>query len=139
MAKTYVEVLADGLTLGGAVRRAGDAVAVDDLEPQSKKDQVERWGEPRYRKISQKEFEERGGVEGESLGAFAAEATAAEEEPASGGAPEDEFAGLEDENVDETLSAVAEFDDETTARFIKWEQENANRKGVLEPLGAWTE
>lgn len=137
MAETYVEVLTDGLTIGGAVRRAGDCVALEKgFEPQSKKDQVERWGEPRYRKITQKEFEERGGQRGEVLG-FNPEAPAEPvEAPES---PPGEFAEFGDLNVEDTLSRVASLDDEAVARFILWEQGNDNRKGVLEPLGAWTE
>ncbi len=47
----------------------------------------------------------------------------------------DKFAALAGLNVEETLQVVADFDEDTVAEFAAWEQENASRKGVLEPLG----
>lgn len=61
MAK-FVEVLVTGISVRGRVRSAGDVVQVaDDFNIQSKKDQVKRWGQPKYKEISQPEFEGRGG------------------------------------------------------------------------------
>jgi hypothetical protein len=129
----YIEILEDGVTLSQSVRRAGDLVAVTDFVPQSKSAQVERWGSPRYKQVSQKEFNDRGGNPEEGLsGAFVVPGEGTSE-------PVGEFDVLSDSNIVDTLSAVASFDDETVARFVVWEKAGANRKGVLEPLGAWTE
>lgn len=134
----YVEVLKTGLTIGGKVRREGEVVSAPDFEPQSKSDQVKRWGEPRYKQISQAEFAERGGRDDEPAVTFdippAEEPTKVIEKTS---ASADEFADFEGLNVQATLDRVASFDDAKTARFVQWEKGRENpRKTVLGPLGA---
>lgn len=129
----YVEILADGITMRGSVRMAGQLVAVPDEVPlQAKSKQVERWGSPRYKKISKAEFEDRGGSEDPGGAPEFTTGVSRDRAAASG----DEFAILDGKNVEATLAIVADFDDAQTQRFIRWEQENANRKTVLEALGA---
>lgn len=131
----FVEVLVDGLTVGGKVRMAGEAVSDPALEPVSKTEQVKKWGQPRYKEISEKEFNERGG----SVAEVAPEMVPPEPSAEQVAGSENEFTSLADLNVDDTLSAVAEFDDEKTARFIEFEKSGAARKGVLGPLGVEVE
>lgn len=133
----FVEVLVDGLTVGGRVRMAGEVVRAPAFEPMSKSDQVKKWGQPRYKEISEKEFNERGGTDEVAL---PVELTPPEP-PAK--EPEAPVAGEFDEmvefDVDATLDAAASFDDEKVARFVEWEKANKNRKTVLEPLGVEVE
>lgn len=127
---SFLEVLIDGLTLGGKVRVVGEAVSVPELEnPLPKSEQVKLWGEPRYKVISEKEFLERGGEEAESMELPAPPATPETE-------PSGEFASLDGLNVEATLDEVAKFDDAKAARFIEFEKAGQVRKGVLGPLGA---
>lgn len=133
----YIEVLVDGFTVASGVRRAGDIVNVPGFKTQSKSAQVERWGYPMYKEISQAEFEERGGGDPERT---ALPVPAKPAEPKAAAAPaaaaaEDEFADMVGLNVAAVLSKVATFDDEKTARFIAWERAGQARKGVLGPLG----
>lgn len=137
----YLEILKDGLTVGSSVRVAGDLVRVpDDFNVLSKSAQVERWGAPRYKEISEKEFEERGGKAADAAVPFA---PPPEVPPGPSPQPSaqaeksvDEFGDFDGLNVDATLSRVAQFDDEKVARFIAWEKSGKARKTVLGPLGA---
>jgi hypothetical protein len=97
----------------------------------SKKEQTKKWGAPRYREITRADFEATGG---KVLG----EEEAPVEEPVAEVfevEPAGKFEGLVGLNVEDTLQAVAGFDEEELAEFIVFEQANENRKGVLEPLG----
>lgn len=153
----FIEVLQDAVTVRGAVRRAGEVVQMpEEFETLSKRDQVKRWGKPRYRVISEDEYAERGGdtrgvpaelasAEQELASKQSAEnasesaddeSQGAQEPEAQTEASDDEFAAFLDVNVDDTLEAIAQFDEATLTRFIAWEKDNQNRKGVLEPLGA---
>ena len=151
----YVQILRTGLSMRGAVRREGDLVMVDDGFPlQSKRRQVKRWGHPKYREISHEEFIELGGKSQALPSQLKAleDAVAAASEPESGepgadsepeatlpGDQEGEFDFLNGLNVDEILEMAATFDEETLSRFIVHEQGDQARRGVLEPLGAFTE
>lgn len=152
MAKKYIEVLRDGFTVSGAVRRAGDVAEIESDSVQSKKDQVERFGEPAYKEISASEFRERGGSPtgapaqsqpvGEGPEGRAEEfgdpldPESAEKFVQARQAENEEFSDLAGLNADETLEQVSSFDDAKTQRFIEWEQANANRSTVLKSLGA---
>ncbi len=140
MAK-YIEILKTGLTVARKVQVAGARVQVsDDFPIQSKKEQVARWGIPRYREITEEDFIDSGGVVKGAIpaGMFITPAeVAAAQEPAEVPAEalvDELFAPLVGLNVDETLQAVATFDDEQMAKFILWEQSNQARVGVLRAL-----
>lgn len=150
----FIQVLETGLTVRGVVRNAGEVVAVsDDFNIQGKRAQVKRWDKPRYKEISEDEFKSLGGggvsddVDPE-LAAIEAD-LAAKAEEGQGGITTDESVGgeiiegpfkdLEGLNVEDTLKAVAEFDEEMLQNFILHEKATENRKGVLEPLGAEAE
>lgn len=127
----FIESLTDGLTMRGRVLRAGQRIQVEsDRELLSKREQTKRWGKPRYRQITESDFEAAGGtVKDDEAEAAPAEPTAEVEEPAG------EFAEFEGLNVEETLEKAAELDEEALGRFIQHEQATENRKGVLQPLG----
>lgn len=132
----YIEVLVDGFTVASGVRRAGDLVNAPEFKTQSKAAQVERWGFPMYKEISQAEYEERGGGDPERTALPVAPSPAQPKADAAPAAAEqDEFADMVGLNVAAVLSKVATFDDEKTARFIAWERAGQARKGVLGPLG----
>jgi hypothetical protein len=128
----FVEILQDGVTIGGRVRMEGEVVRVPGFKVPEKSEQTKKWGQPRLKSISEKEFNERGG--GDT--AVPTELTPPEppaQEPAQPEAGEfDSFADL---NVEATLDEVAKLDDAATARFIEWEKAGQARKGVLGPLG----
>lgn len=136
MAK-FIEVLKDGLTVQGRVTRAGQRVQVkDEFNALSKKAQVDRWGVPRYREISRADFEGTGGeVKGEEPEADAPVANNEEAavEPVADENPYAEFDGL---NAEDTLALAAGLDESELAGFIAYEMAGANRKTVLDALGA---
>lgn len=128
----YLEVLIDGLTVERKVQMAGTRVQVsEDFPLTSKRNQVKRWGKPRYKEITQADFEGSGGVVDPDLDA------------------DDDDEGQEDEQspfqvldglpVEATLEAVAGFDEAQLAEFIAYEQAGANRVGVLRALGVEVE
>lgn len=133
MAK-YIEVLRDGLTVKGRVQPSGARVQVpEDFPIMKKKDQVARWGQPRYRQITQSDFEGVGGVVVPDPPAD--EAPQGEEEEVA----VQPFAAFEGLNVEDTLALAAELPDDQLSAFITFETEGENRKSVLEPLGVEVE
>jgi hypothetical protein len=127
----FIEALTNGLTVQGRVLRSGQRVQVSDAFPvASKRDQVKRWGAPRYKEISRGDYEGSGGeVKGEEEVAVTQEPVTEPEAPA------DPFAAFDGLNVEETLALAATLDEADLAGFIAHEQENANRKSVLAALG----
>jgi len=127
----FIEVLRDGLTVSGTVRRAGDRVQTrSGFKGMGKKAQTKRWGSPRYREITRADFEAVGGEVQETEVTEAPES--AEVAPVE---VEDKFASLADLNIEDTLMAVSEFSEGELAEFVAYEVRGQNRKGVLEPLG----
>jgi len=128
----FIEVLRTGMTVAGMVRRAGAQVQVSDaFKIESKKKQVKRWGQPRYREISRADFTSTGQQ------VLQNDPDAVEAEPvAEAPALEGSFAELDGLNVEDTLAAVATFGDEKLASFIEFEKATSNRVGVLGALEA---
>lgn len=138
----FVEVLRTGLTMRSQVRRAGDRVQLTyEFNLLSKKAQVQKWGAPRYRKITREDFE---GGGGKVLHNDPNPAPEVPEVPevATGEkveTPSNPFAAFEDKNVEETLALAAELSESDLEAFIAYEQEGAGRVGVLMALGVSTE
>ncbi len=130
----FIEVLKDGLTVERTVRMAGDRIQVTDaFKVLSKKKQAKLWGAPRYREITQADFEGTGGeivvtgYEEDEDEVQEVEAMIVEENP---------FVVMDGLDVEATLEAAVNFTDEQTAAFIEYERDNANRVSVLDALGA---
>ncbi len=137
----FVEVLVDGLTVRGQVRRAGETVQVPgEFTMQSKRKQVSRWGHPKFHEISRADHLNRGGqvLENDPVVPKASEAEETPEDasPDDSVEPAASFEALVGLNVEDTLVAVAEFGEEELAEFIVYETAGENRSGVLGPLGA---
>ncbi len=137
----FVEVLVDGLTVRGQVRSAGETVQVPgDFPMQSKRKQVKRWGHPKFHEISRDDFLNQGGQELENdpvepkAPGVAETPEDASVESSVGGAHS--FSALEGLNVEDTLTAVADFDEDELQTFVAYERDGDNRSGVLGPLGA---
>ncbi len=129
----YLEVLRDGLTVERKVQMAGTRVQVsEDFNTMTKRQQVKRWGKPRYKIITRADFLASGGVP-----SFDEDDESDEDEAVD--QVSSPFAVLDGLPVEATLEAVAGFDEEQLAAFIAYEQDGPARVGVLRALGVGVE